>query len=107
MNYKNIQTNQVISTVCYNRLPASQQHKWVATLQPQTHEFEYDTESNADDEENNYFINALEVAAVSEIISDLSNDDDNSSADFSSGSTSSGTDFGGGDFGGGGASDSF
>ena len=92
MNYKNINTDEVISSECYNKLPYNKRNNWVECYDGVSHSYSHEDESD-----NSIFTSIATVVVVDELLSDsfdTSTNFDSPSRDFS---------FGGGDFGGGGA----
>ena len=99
MNYKNLNTGEVINQSCYNKLTPFEKQKYVMTSLTPTHQID-------DDGDGGFLTTLLATEIISDIIDSGINSD---SSSFNSGSTDTGSsvDFGGGDFGGGGAGSDF
>ena len=99
MNYKNIDTREVISESDYRMLPSSKQHRYTSTFSEPTHRVEQ-RERTSDSDDDGFGLGTIVAGAI---IADALFSGDTSmegAPDFSSGDS---PDFGGGDFGGAGA----
>lgn len=91
MNYKNTETEQVISESCYFKLPEEKRYKYIEVEDEPTHY--YEDVDRSEDNDDGFLISAIETVAIDSIL-DSSNDSSFDSNDVS---------FGGGSFDGGGS----